>query len=264
MHSSWFRKPIYKPLRWVIAISLIAGIAIGYFTDYGLYPFLLLLIIWIFFLIFSSFHIRSGVYIKITCAGNPNIRKVSITFDDGPGNATIEVLELLEKFNAKGTFFIVGKNAEKDPDTVKKIYKGKHTIGNHTLNHRSWFPIMSVKSIGNEILQTQKIIEKITGAPPLYFRPPYGITNPLIAKSLESFRFIIIGWSIRSLDTVIDEPDRIFRRIRKRIKPGSIILLHDSSEKVIKILEELLVYCKQQNLQPVSIDELLEDENEQN
>jgi peptidoglycan-N-acetylglucosamine deacetylase len=209
------------------------------------------------FLIASAFIIRSGVYVKTINCGNADKNQIAITFDDGPCEQTLEILKLLERFNAKASFFLIGKKAESSDTIVRAINEQKHTIGNHSYLHQYLFPLMWPTQIIKEITTTQQIIESITGTNPGYFRPPFGITNPLLSKALKGSSLKIIGWSVRSLDTVTENPKKIIERVKKRIKPGCIILLHDTSKNVIPVLEELLVYCAKLELKPVDLDEFL-------
>src|SRR5690606_21017954 len=109
----------------------------------------------------------------------------------------------------------------------------------------------------SEIASTQKIIQQITGKIPNLFRPPFGVTNPNIARACKENRVEVIGWNIRSLDTVIALEDKILSRILDRIEKGSIILLHDTSTKTLNILERLLIVMEKKQIQSVTVDELL-------
>jgi peptidoglycan-N-acetylglucosamine deacetylase len=182
---------------------------------------------------------------------------IAITFDDGPCSQTPEILELLDQYKVTASFFVIGKKAKELPELVKLITEKNHTLGNHSYHHANWFPVMLPDQIRAEIASTQQLLKKITGREPLYWRPPFGVTNPLIAKALIGYSLKTIGWSIRSLDTVSDNPEKTINRIKKRIKPGSILLLHDTSKNVTPVLKELLVYCAKNNLKPVSLDEFL-------
>jgi peptidoglycan/xylan/chitin deacetylase (PgdA/CDA1 family) len=195
---------------------------------------------------------------EVICQGPLDNNQIAITFDDGPCNKTTEILENLIKNKVKATFFFIGENVEKNREIVERIHTAGYTIGNHSYTHKAWFPLMRSEKIKNEIYSTQEIIKQITGSAPRYFRPPFAITNPFIAKALHNFDLKIIGWSIRSLDTVKHDPEKILNRIKSRLKPGSIVLLHDTSPYVLPVLESLLLYCRQQNFKPVTIEEFFQ------
>lgn len=257
MHASWFQKPIYSRAMITALISLLVCGVLVLITPLYLYCMILLVLFWSAFFITSAFTIHSGVYIKTICNGPAESRKIAITFDDGPDDNTPMILDILEKNGVKASFFLIGEKVERNKSVVLKMVNAKNTIGNHSCDHRSYFPIIGVKKIKENIASAQELIKQATGTYPVYFRPPFGVTNPLIARALRSFNLIVIGWSVRSLDTINTDPEKVFARIVKRLKPGSIILLHDTSSNVIPVLKELLLYCSRQNYTPVSLDELL-------
>ena len=124
--------------------------------------------------------------------------------------------------------------------------------------HSNLFPVYSGKRISEEIEKTNDILEGITTHKVKYFRPPFGVTNPRIHRGLRRLDLKVIGWNIRSLDTRIENPDSVVQRITKRMKAGDIILLHDSSDHIAEILEQLIHISKQKRLKCVSLDTFLE------
>jgi peptidoglycan/xylan/chitin deacetylase (PgdA/CDA1 family) len=259
MQLSWFPRPIYR----IVNFAAISGMACCgwyiWFASAGWFFFILILFITATILIGSSFIISSGVYVTTICKGNKNKNEIAITFDDGPGEQTKKILNLLDQHKAKATFFLTGRNADLHKDMVSEIAQKQHSIGNHTYSHKSWFPLIGTNKINEELNKTQNTIASVTGYKPIYFRPPYGITNPFIARALKKFNFKTIGWSIRSLDTVIKDPEKIIKRILKKIGPGAIILMHDDTINAVYVLEKLLIYCQQNNLKAVNLDELLNE-----
>ena len=181
------------------------------------------------FLIWASADISSRVYIKSLCKKETSELQISLTFDDGPDpKHTPLVLEVLRRYNVKATFFLIGKEAEKYPDLVKQIVDEGHTIGSHTYSHACWNTIKSVKAYIEELLLTSELLRSITGFRVRMFRPPFGVTNPLIARSVNYMNYHVIGWSIRSYDTVSwRHPEKIIKKILPRVSGGDIILLHD-------------------------------------
>jgi len=260
MRSSWFRKPVYKKVNLFSVIGIAAGVALNFFTPVGWYILGTLVITWITFLFLASYNICSGVFVSAICSVPVKENLISLTFDDGPCETTLTLLRLLKKYNAKATFFIPGSNVAGMENMIAKIHSDGHDIGNHSFSHKSWFPLMNSKKIKNEINKTQEAIRKIVGQTSVYFRPPFGVTNPLIAKALKSFDLKTIGWSIRSMDTTNRSKDTIIRNILNRIQPGDIVLLHDTSKQISHVLEQVLVYCKKENYKPVTISELIKNQ----
>lgn len=215
------------------------------------------------FVILSSFNSQWNIFIKSITKGPRNSNKVAITFDDGP-NATItpKVLEILDKQNAKATFFCIGKCAEKHPNIVREIKEAGHEVGNHSYSHSYTIDFKKTIPWIKEIRRTDNILQSQTSKQPIFFRPPYGVTTPHLARALKTTQHKCVGWSVRSFDTVLKTPERILNRITKQIHPGSIILLHDTVATSPSVLEQLLHYLSEKKLQAVTISELLSDATE--
>ncbi|KJD33758.1 polysaccharide deacetylase [Tamlana sedimentorum] len=199
-----------------------------------------------------NYHLKSVL-------SNAEISKnaVSITFDDGPNTEfTPKVLSLLNQFNAKATFFCIGKQAKNHPEILKQIIAEGHTIGNHTFSHANNFGFFSTKKVISELKKTNAVIEEITGLKMKLYRPAFGVTNPNIAKAVKVLGVTSVGWNVRSLDTTSRSAESVLNRITKRLKAGDIILLHDTSEKSLIVLEQLLLFLQKKNLASVTIDAL--------
>lgn len=215
-------------------------------------------LLWLIITIIGSFNIGLNYHLN-SFNSNPNIshNQVAITFDDGPHpKFTPKVLELLKKHNAKATFFCVGKNLELYPELAKAILEQGHSIGNHTYSHSPAFGFFSTKKVVTELQRTDTIITNLINRRALLYRPVYGVTNPSIKRAVKRLGVQSIGWSVRSLDTVLSE-EKVFKRLLKT-KMGDIILLHDTSEKTVNILERLLQFISEQNLNSVTVNELLD------
>ena len=111
--------------------------------------------------------------------------------------------------------------------------------------------------IVEEIVSTNQLIKEKINVTTKIFRPPFGVTNPHIAKALNKTQHNVIGWNIRSLDTVINDEKKLLNRITRQIKPGSIILMHDTSDKTANVLEQLFVFLQKENYKVVPLNELL-------
>jgi len=217
---------------------------------------ILAVLFWLGSLVWGSLTIQSGYFVKTYNSGNSQ-NQIALTFDDGPHPVTLQVLELLEKHKVKATFFCIGKQIEKHPDIFKKILENGHTVGNHSYSHSNYFGFFPSKKVKNELDLTDALIKKNTGKTPLFFRPPFGVTNIHIQRALKKTKHFTIGWNIRSLDTTIKSEEAILKRILKRLKPGSIVLLHDTSQRTVNVLEQLLIHLDRENYQSVMVDQLL-------
>jgi peptidoglycan/xylan/chitin deacetylase (PgdA/CDA1 family) len=244
-------------------ISFLSGIALGgvlvaafFFEISSIWAFVILLF-WLGFLVWGTSTIQSGFFVKAYCGGPGSSNKIAITFDDGPHPMTLPVLELLKKHQVKATFFCIGKQIEKHPEIFQKTIENGHTVGNHSYSHSNYFGFFSSKKVKNELDKTDALIKKYTGKKPELFRPPFGLTNLHIKKALDRTKHHTIGWNIRSFDTAIQSEEKILNRIKKRLQPGCIILLHDTSQKSVNVLEQLLIYINNENYEMVSVDQLL-------
>ncbi|MDO4880924.1 MAG: polysaccharide deacetylase family protein [Capnocytophaga sp.] len=193
------------------------------------------------------FDIRLGYFRKAICSNNTlKTRQITLTFDDGPTPLTPLFLDVLRKYNAKAIFFCIGKNIELYPDIVKQMKAEGHRIGNHTFSHRPKNCFISTSKFVKEIQKTDEVLKQLDIETEL-FRPPYGITNPHIAKATFLTKKKIIGWNIRSLDTIIKDEKKLYHRIIRQLTDKNIILMHDTSERTLHVLEQLLIYLEKNN-----------------
>ncbi len=215
-------------------------------------------VIWFLVVLIGSSLISLNYHVKAYCNNPEEIEnKIAITFDDGPNELTVLVLDVLKKYNAKATFFCIGKNIETHPNILKRIDDEGHIVGNHSYSHADFFDFYRKDRIITEIEKTNTLIESVLGIKTTLFRPPYGVTNPSIRRALEVTKHKTIGWNIRSLDGVLKNKRFIFNRITKRIAPGAILLLHDTSVETAQILEEVLQFLQNNNYSVVSLEQLL-------
>ena len=216
----------------------------------------LLIFLWLIITIFGSFQMRWNYFIKAKHSNwAVNEDDIALTFDDGPNEKyTPRILELLKKYNSKATFFCIGKNIEKYPDLFLQIINEGHTVGNHSYGHKNKFGFLSTKNVYNDIELAQKIVKRNYHIEMKLFRPPFGVTNPNIAKAVNSLKLQTMGWSIRSLDTIAKDPETVVKRITSKIRKGDVILMHDSSELSIVVLERLLVYLENKKLKSITLN----------
>lgn len=178
-----------------------------------------------------------------------NTKTVMLTFDDGPHNInTPRVLEVLKSHEVKAVFFIIGKNIQGNENVVKQIVSEGHQIGNHSFSHHNWIDVWSTQKVKEDFMECQKLIEQFQPNTKL-FRPPYGVTNPNIAKVVKRFGLQSVGWNIRSYDTSIKDVPKIKERILSQLKPGAIILLHDRLDFMPELLDKLIPEIKDKGYQ---------------
>ena len=169
---------------------------------------------------------------------------IALTFDDGPAGYTVPILDILKQENVPAAFFLIGKNIKGNEETIRRILAEGHTAGNHSFNHGFNFDWQSAAKMQEELQQTNAAIEAISGSPVTLFRPPYGVTNPNLAKAIRNSRMQSIGWSLRSMDTVAKDKNQLLDKILAKVQPGDIILLHDRCAVTAAVLPELITALK--------------------
>jgi len=256
---------VFKLLWALIFVFLIVGYL---FDKISLFVIFWALLVCLGLLSWASFDMRLQLFTPVFFKGKQgNINNLALTFDDGPTLFTPKILDLLEKSNCKATFFCIGQQIEKYPEIAKQIIASGHIIANHTYTHTTKMGFLSVEEVVQEIDKNQKLIKNLLNISPQWFRPPFGVTNPAIAKAITQNKMLCIGWNIRSLDTISKSAAEIFNRIQPKLKTNGIILLHDTSEKTVQALEQLLVEIKKQQFTVVPLDELIAEKaykNEKN
>ncbi len=170
---------------------------------------------------------------------------IAITFDDGPNSVyTEKVISILQKYNIKATFFLLGCEVEKHPEIVIDLVRFGHSIGNHTYSHRYNLKT-DMNDLKTEIQRTQAIIEHTTGIIPTLFRPPHGYISTKMLEHCIKKRLSIILWSIDSTDYKKVNTESIINTVNKNtIKPGEIILFHDDNEYTLEALPIIIENLK--------------------
>jgi peptidoglycan-N-acetylglucosamine deacetylase len=163
----------------------------------------------------------------VLAKGPPHSKIVALTFDDGPGASTPLILDILKKYKVKATFFVIGKNAKKNPAMVERIVAEGHQIGNHTFNHHLDAAVEPPSWLKRELDSTSSVIRTITGTAPSVFRPPHGWRNPWMIKECIKQGLVLVMWSIDSHDWQMKSSEYIQHRVLHGAGEGSIILMHD-------------------------------------
>ncbi len=196
---------------------------------------------------------RLNLFIKSQSTIDTDTNEVALTFDDGPlPQSTPQILDLLKKHDAKATFFCIGSNIQESKTLLKRIADEGHSIGNHSYEHIPAFTFWGSKKVKQSIQKTDDLIKEITGKKTVLFRPPYGVTNNLMALGIRKAGKRVVGWSIRTKDTC-RSADEVVTLVDNKIKAGDIILLHDSNPRIEETLSRVLEVLQQKNLKSVAI-----------
>lgn len=217
-------------------------------------------VIYVHLLVLGAIKIRWNFFLHSLHHNPSKPTEIALTFDDGPAKMTTEILDLLKVHNIEAGFFSIGKNARLHPEIVKRWDTEGHLIGNHSFHHGFNFDWKSARAMAAELEESNAVIQAITGRKPRLFRPPYGVTNPNVAKAVRQTGMTSIGWNVRSFDTTAKDPQQLLQRILSRLKGGDIILLHDSMGITCEILTPLIEAARQKGFTFVRVDKLLEIE----
>lgn len=235
----------------ILFIHVLLGI---YYTGYSYWWITVIILVYILILFLGSVFARWNFYIqsqlkipflqvkldKGQLQVAQNFNKIALTFDDGPAAYTEEILDILKKEKVQATFFLIGKNIVDNGNLVRRMKDEGHIVGNHSFHHGRSFDWQSTNSMIEEIENTNQVIQSITGEKPVYFRPPYGVTNPNLAKAIRETNMKSVAWSIRSFDTMAKSEEKLLKRLLSQAKPNAIILLHDRCAITAKILPQLI------------------------
>lgn len=214
------------------------------------------------FLVWASADVGSGVYVKTFCRSSKERREVALTFDDGPSGNTHEVLDVLREYGVKATFFLVGREVERYPELAQRIVRDGHDVGNHTYSHSWTFPLRSGAAVRVELQRCSASMVRVLGFSPTLFRPPFGVTNPVIGRVVRSLQLRAVGWSIRSFDTLRRRSRRrTTKRVLTRLDAGAVILLHDRCDGSGALVRELIEGIAAQGYTFTTIGKMQRDEN---
>ncbi len=248
----------YIIARAAFLLMLLGLLYIDFAGHVSWYWYALLLATYIVTLVYGSYFIQSQFFLKTLWQGNRAKKTIAISFDDGPMvEFTPILLDILKVENARATFFLIGKNIQGNELLVQRMANEGHTIANHSFSHTYWFSLNNSKTIYNDLIKCDQEIERVTGKKPKLFRPPYGVTNPMVAKAAAKGNYHCIGWSIRTYDTASKNAEVLLKKSLKNLEGGDIILFHDWGAHTIGIISEFITEARKRGFSLVTVDELL-------
>lgn len=209
------------------------------------------------------------------CREKTDRKVVYLTFDDGPHPPETErVLDVLREHGARATFFLIGSNVSGNEAVLRRMLEEGHALGLHTYSHAGTFPLLSFDKMLADVNEGKRAVESVAGKKISLFRPPFGVTNPTIAKVIRTLGLQTVGWDVRSFDTMFCKSSEhsckqsvysfkqsehsckqsghsckqsghdwyvpVVERIMKQVRPGSVILLHDRLDGASSLLALLL------------------------
>jgi peptidoglycan/xylan/chitin deacetylase (PgdA/CDA1 family) len=196
------------------------------------------------------------------CHGKNMQRRVALTFDDGPdARSTPALLDLLRDTGMSAAFFCVGERVAANRELAARIVREGHLLENHSYAHSNATNFFGLTRLRTELERAQAAVKEAVGIAPTLFRPPMGLSNPNVFRAANAVGLKVIGWSVRSLDTMTPDSQRVVQRVMRHVAPGGIILLHDGNipaERLVMTVRLLLDRLKQDGYQVVRLDKLLE------
>lgn len=194
----------------------------------------------------------------VVCSAQTDAAEIALSFDDGPKtNYTSAVLRVLKTNNVKAAFFCIGSRIAGSESLFAQVHEEGHLIGNHSYSHHFWFDLFSAKKMLSDLRMMSLTMENEIGLRPRLFRPPYGVMNPNLKKAILRGNYIPVGWSVRSMDTVVKDEKKLLKRMTAALRPGAIFLFHDTSRVTLAILPEFIRYATRQGYKIVRLDKLL-------
>lgn len=243
----------------ILFISLLVLI-IGYNLIYPvpLFIYAILVIVYSFILFYGCYYIRSNFFINVICSAKTGEKEIAISFDDGPATAySGEILQILKANNVKAAFFCIGNRIAGKEKIFEQLHEDGHLIGNHSYSHHFWFDMFSSKKMLADLKMMDTVMEKTIGLRPKLFRPPYGVINPNVRKAIVKGNYVPVGWSVRSMDTIIRDEKKLLNKITRSLRNGAIFLFHDTSKTTLAILPQFIKHATQEGYKIVRLDKML-------
>ncbi len=190
--------------------------------------------------------------------------EIALTIDDGPDPiVTPQVLDILDRFHVKATFFCIGNRAAAHPDLCREIVQRGHAIENHSQQHRHYFSLLGLGGFKREIQVAQNTLFSIPGIYPKFFRAPAGLRNPFLEPVLNRLGLRLASWSVRGFDTQIKDAEKVKNTLLSGLRAGAIILMHDGNAArtdegipvVLAVLPSLLEAAEKNHLHFVTLRE---------
>ena len=181
---------------------------------------------------------------------------IALTFDDGPGPYTAHLLDILDQYGAKATFFLIGSKVSGQASIVRSIQARGHQLGNHSWSHPE-LPKLPVDQIAGEVDRTNEAIRQATGVTPAILRPPYGAVNGAVLEQLRLRGMSSILWSVDTRDWADRNSDIVCSRAVAGARPGAVILMHDIHQTSVNAVPCILSALKQQGYSFVTVQGLL-------
>ena len=250
----------FKSVNVFFLFAILLLSTVNFFISVSFLIYTIVVIIYLFVLSYGATVLSAQFFIPVKYKGESSSGAIAITFDDGPiSNKTEKIINILDVRKIQACFFCIGNRVNDNSDLVRKIHNAGHLIGNHSYWHSNTFDLQSTNAVRTELIKTDDAIEQSIGLRPNFFRPPFGVTNPMVSKAIKSTNHQTVGWSVRSFDTISRDRDALLLRVTKSLKSGDVVLFHDYCDITIDILPDFLDFVTSKGLKIVRLDQLLNE-----
>ena len=247
----------YAVVNLVFMLLILAALGLGL----AVWSYVLLVMIYMAVCAYGASVMSAQFFMPARCRGSADTQAIAVTFDDGPvAGKTDTLLDILRQHEVPAAFFCIGNRVKAEPQLVQRAHAEGHLVGNHSYWHGTLFDLLPAGRVERELIDTDQAIKASIGLTPRFFRPPYGVTNPMIASVMKRKQYMAVGWSVRSFDTVTDDRARLLERVTRSLKGGDVVLFHDHCESTQEILPAFFAYARKAGLKIVRVDELLKEE----
>jgi peptidoglycan/xylan/chitin deacetylase (PgdA/CDA1 family) len=178
----------------------------------------------------ATYSVRSQWLGRTDWRGRTDLEAVALTFDDGPTADTERVLDVLADHKVRATFFMIGRQVERFPQTARRIVTGGHEIGNHSYSH-SIYLYHSAREMRRQLERTQAVIAATTGVSPKFARPPCGVRTPAYFRAAQQLGLRTVQWDVAGFDWKRRSGEQIANDVLQSVRSGSIVLLHDGDSE---------------------------------
>jgi peptidoglycan/xylan/chitin deacetylase (PgdA/CDA1 family) len=216
---------------------------------------------------YATYAVRSQWLGATDWHGRRDTRAAALTFDDGPSEDTERVLDVLDSFNLRAAFFMVGRHVERLPRVARSVAERGHEIGNHSYSHPIYL-YRSGRETRRELERAQAIIEDATGVSPRLARPPCGVRTPAYFAGARELKLRTVQWDVAGFDWTRRRAPEIARAVLGGVRSGSIILLHDGDSEgkrnrreTVAALPLIINGLRARDLRVAALSELLMDES---
>jgi peptidoglycan-N-acetylglucosamine deacetylase len=250
----------YALVNVIFGMLLLAAVWLSWAGHFPVWGYAILVGVYMAVCAYGASVMSFQFFMPARCNGPAATQAIAVTFDDGPvAGKTGPLLDLLKLHRVPAAFFCIGHRVKEQPALARRIHAEGHLVGNHSYWHGTFFDLLSAARVERELTDTDAAVQACIGLTPHFFRPPYGVTNPMIARVVRRRQYTAAGWSVRSFDTVTTDRDKLLKRVTRSLKGGDVVLFHDHCASTLEILPEFFDHVNKLGLKIVRLDELLNE-----